>query len=85
MALPEEVWAQLAISIPKRNFKTAVARNRIKRQVREAYRLGKADFYKKLQVGGQPIALMLILVAREMPEYCDIEAAIGKMIRKFPG
>lgn len=33
--------AQLLVSVPKRCFKRAVKRNRVKRQVREAYRLHK--------------------------------------------
>lgn len=32
---------QLLISVPKRNFRHAVDRNRVKRQVREAYRTNK--------------------------------------------
>ena len=35
--------ARLLISVSKRNFKKAVDRNRIKRQVREGYRLQKSD------------------------------------------
>lgn len=33
--------AQMMVSVPKRCFKRAVKRNRVKRQVREAYRLSK--------------------------------------------
>lgn len=33
--------AQMLVSVPKRYFKRAVKRNRIKRQLREAYRLNK--------------------------------------------
>ncbi|MCY4419254.1 MAG: ribonuclease P protein component [Cytophagales bacterium] len=32
---------QLLVSVPKRNFKKAVDRNRLKRQIRELYRLRK--------------------------------------------
>ncbi len=32
---------QIMVSVSKRNFKSAVDRNRIKRQIREAYRLNK--------------------------------------------
>ncbi|MBK8426159.1 MAG: ribonuclease P protein component [Lewinellaceae bacterium] len=39
---------KVVISVPKRHFKTAVARNRLKRQIREAYRLHKHLFYEKL-------------------------------------
>lgn len=35
---------RLLISVSKRNFKKAVDRNRIKRQIREGYRLQKSEF-----------------------------------------
>ena len=35
-------FVRILVSVPKRNFKHAVDRNRIKRQVREAYRKNKA-------------------------------------------
>ena len=34
--------AKMMVSVPKRHFKRAVKRNRVKRQVREAFRLHKA-------------------------------------------
>lgn len=37
----EEPGVRILVSVPKRHFKRAVKRNRIKRQVREAYRLQK--------------------------------------------
>ena len=43
-------FVRILVSVPKRNFKHAVDRNRIKRQVREAYRKNKAvltDFLAK--------------------------------------
>lgn len=39
--LPHEAKAQILISVPKRHLKHAVDRNRVKRQLREAYRLNK--------------------------------------------
>jgi ribonuclease P protein component len=74
--------AQLAISVSKRSFKTAVARNRIKRQIREAYRLHKAELHEKL--GERQVALMLIYIAKEALPYSEMEAGVKKMIRKFP-
>jgi ribonuclease P protein component len=35
------VWVQTGFTVPKRRFAKATARNRIKRKVREAYRLKK--------------------------------------------
>ncbi len=76
--------AQVAISVPKRFFKTAVARNRLKRQIREAYRLHKTEWYEKLAAADLHIAVMLVLVAKEEVAYSEIAAGIGKMIKKFP-
>ncbi|QMU31291.1 ribonuclease P protein component [Adhaeribacter radiodurans] len=44
-ASPVAIAPQILVSVPKRNFKKAVDRNRIKRQIREAYRLNKAILF----------------------------------------
>lgn len=43
---------QVMVSVSKRHFKRAVRRNRAKRQVREAYRLGKHKLWQAMQ--GKP-------------------------------
>lgn len=80
----EQGRATVAISVSKRTFKTAVQRNRIKRQIREAYRLHKQAFYEHLETSQQHVSLMLIYVAKEPLPYAEIEAGVKKMIRKFP-
>ena len=74
---------QVAISVPKRHFKTAVARNRLKRQIREAWRLQKHLFYEK-RAGKPALALMLMYIAKEPVSYAEIESGVAKMLRKFP-
>ncbi len=75
---------QLAISVPKRFFKTAVARNRIRRLIREAYRLHKHAIYEKIAAGGQgPVALMLIYLAKEPPAQGELKAGMEKLVRKW--
>ena len=73
---------RIAITAPKKHFKTAVARNRIKRLIREAYRLNKHELYARL--AGKRLALMLMYVAKEELSFAEIEAGVKKMIRKFP-
>lgn len=77
--------AQVVISVPKRNFKTAVERNRLKRQIREAYRLQKDALYNKLSDSELSISLIISYIAKEALPYADISGGVGKLIRKFPG
>ena len=65
---------QLVISVPKRLFKKAVDRNRIKRMTREAYRNNKTLFYDSLQ--DKKIHLMIIYTNKGLDEFKVIEEKI---------
>lgn len=54
-----------AISVPKRFFKRAHDRNRIKRQTREAYRLQKQTLQANVQTHQHALNVMMIYQARE--------------------
>ena len=45
---PADAPVQLLISVPKKRFRHAVDRNRVKRQIREAYRLHKDLLYQAI-------------------------------------
>lgn len=77
--------AQVALSVSKRTFKTAVARNRLKRQIREAYRLHKHELYEKLNTAEHRIALMLMYIAKEPVPFSEIEKGVLKMVQKWQG
>jgi len=72
-----------AFAVSKRSFKKAVHRNRIKRKMREAYRLNKHQLYQS--VDGQKMALVFIFIAKEDLNYSVIENAIKKSIKIIPG
>ncbi len=68
---------KLGVSVSKRYFKKAVYRNRVKRLLRECYRLNKDLF--KTSFGDKTIA-MLFWVSNELPEkFQDVEAEFIKL------
>lgn len=76
---------QAAFSVSKRTFRSAVARNRIKRRMREAYRIRKAALYEALEAAGcPPLELMVLYIAKEPLSYADMESGVSKMLRKLP-
>ncbi|MEN0051813.1 MAG: ribonuclease P protein component [Bacteroidota bacterium] len=72
---------QITFSVPKKKFKKAVDRNRIKRQIREAWRLNKHELLE--QIPSKSYAFMLIYTAKEPFIYADIEKSMKKIIHKF--
>ncbi len=62
LAEPNDTGFKLmfAVSVSKRMFKTAVMRNRIKRCLREAYRLQKPEIYKLFDNKQVTLNVMLI-------------------------
>ena len=68
---------KIGVSVSKRYFKKAVFRNRVKRLLRECYRLNKELF--KTGFGDKTIA-MLFWVSNELPEkFQDVEEQFIKL------
>jgi len=67
---------QIVISVPKRKFKNAVVRNKIKRRIRDAYRKNKNILSSFLETQEQQLTLMLIYNADEPLDYQMIEDKI---------
>lgn len=74
---------QFTVTAPKRNFKSAVARNRLKRKVKEAWRLNKHWLYAQLSEKEKRFAFMVIYTGKEEFEYDKIEASLRKLNRIF--
>jgi len=56
---------KIVISIPKRNIKRAVDRNRIRRQIREAFRLKSSVLNKELSTSNVSIDLLCLYLPNE--------------------
>jgi ribonuclease P protein component len=71
---------QAGVSVPKRNFKNAVDRNRIKRLMRETYRLQKQIVYKNLDT---PYVFMISYLGKEEWSYEDLFHKMEKLLTLF--
>lgn len=75
--------AQAGFSVPKKSFKHAVDRNRIKRLLREAYRMQKLPLYEKLVADKKQAALMWVYKGREMPDYDKVQKEVQFCLKKL--
>lgn len=68
-----ETSASVLISVSKRHFKRAVKRNRVKRQIREAYRKNKHELLQVLQDKEQQLAVAFIYLSDRLVASEEIE------------
>lgn len=74
---------QFTVSVPKRKFRRAVHRNRLRRQVREAWRLHKQELYDAMEGTDTTYAFMVLYVAKEPLPYSEVEKSMLKIIERF--
>jgi len=74
---------QVLITVPKRNFKKAVDRNRIKRQIREIYRLNKHLLINNNALQSKQIALSIAYISKTDLDYKQAENSLQKVINSI--
>ena len=77
------VPVSILISVPKKRFKRAVKRNRIKRLIRETYRLNKNALWKSLELSGKRLLIAFVYVGNEVCDFSTLDASMKKIIARF--
>lgn len=73
----------LLVSIPKKRFKRAVKRNRLRRCTKEAFRLNKTILNTPLLAAGKSIDMALIYLDKEMQPYTLLEKRMKELLQKL--
>lgn len=68
------------VSVSKRNFKKAVDRNRIKRLLREAYRLNKSVYFNNIL---SSYALMILYIGKDGTDFDSVETKMKVLLEAF--
>ena len=75
-----KIKTQASFSVPKRNFKKAVDRNRIKRLIKEAYRIEQR---KILHDYNLPFVIMITYLGKKEPIFSDVKENIKELLTLF--
>lgn len=85
----EPAPVQLMISVSKKNFRNATSRNRIKRIIRECFRLNKSIVAGRAQGYDVSVLIALIYTPKELPDFHQMKARmtglLTQLAEKIPG
>ena len=68
------------ISVPKRKIKLAVKRNRLKRLIREAFRLNKSSLIRHCEEKESGLIIAFLFIGNDLYGWKEIETALQKAL-----
>lgn len=79
----EQPRAAMLVSVPKRYFKHAVDRNRVKRQVREAFRRNKSIITQNLTDDHEAVAMAFVWLTDEKFPSSEVENRMVRLLTRI--
>ena len=79
----DQARAAMLVSVPKRYFKHAVDRNRVKRQVREAFRRNKSIITQNLTDDHDAVAMAFVWLTNEKYPSSEVENRMVRLLTRI--
>ncbi len=78
-----EYALQFGVGVSNKNFKKAADRNRIKRLVRESYRLQKMSVQEKLKLQNRRMSVFFIYAGKELPGFDLLKQKVAVALKRL--
>lgn len=78
----DKVGVQVLLSVPKKHLHHAVSRNRVKRQLREAYRLQKQTLHDALPEGLH-LDVAFIWLSDQLSDTASVHQRVGNLLSRM--
>ena len=82
-SLSDNMPFQVVFSAPKRIFRKAHERNRVKRICREAFRLNKHELQEYLEDNNKQLALFVVYTSKKELEHNDLQKRTTKLFQQL--
>ena len=79
----DEPPVSILVSVPKKRFRHAVDRNRMKRLVREAYRLNKHILWDALEGKDVRLVLAFVCITDTLPTFYTVNKSMRKALARI--
>ena len=78
-------YNKIAVSIPKKYFKSAVKRNKLKRQIKEVYRLNKNITNTVSELSSEYYNMVFVFKSKKLIPFQAVKEQVTSLLKKMAG